>query len=84
MVDVLRLLGWGWALAAGVMVILWLVQRRTGNAGIVDVGWAAITGGLAVWYGLIGDGELLRRVLLALMGGVWGGRLAWHLLRDRV
>jgi steroid 5-alpha reductase family enzyme len=74
----------GWALAALVMVVLWLTQRRTGNAGIVDVGWAAITGALAVFYAAFGDGEPSRRLLLAVLGGVWGSRLAWYLLRDRV
>ncbi|MEO8707293.1 MAG: DUF1295 domain-containing protein [Kofleriaceae bacterium] len=30
-----------WALAATLQLALWLVQQRTKNAGIVDVGWAA-------------------------------------------
>ncbi|MBE0564531.1 MAG: DUF1295 domain-containing protein [Krumholzibacteria bacterium] len=84
MVEVLVLLGYGWVAAAATMVVLWLVQRRTGNAGIVDVGWAAITGTLAVLYGLLGGGELPRRLLLAALGAAWGWRLAWHLGRDRV
>jgi steroid 5-alpha reductase family enzyme len=84
MVDVIRLLGIGWIVAAGVMVLLWLIQRRTGNAGVVDVGWAGTTGALAVLYGIIGEGEFLRRILLAALGGAWGWRLAWHLWRDRV
>ena len=29
-----------WALAAGLQLGLWIVQQRTKNAGIVDVGWA--------------------------------------------
>ncbi len=84
MVEVLGLLGSGWLLGAGVMVGLWFVQRRTGNAGIVDVGWAAVTGALAVWHAAWGGGEITRRLLLGALGGAWGGRLAWHLLRDRV
>jgi steroid 5-alpha reductase family enzyme len=84
MAEVIRLLGMGWILAAGVMVCLWLLQRRTGNAGVVDVGWAAVTGALAVMYGILGEGELQRRLLLAVLGGTWGWRLAWHLWRDRV
>jgi steroid 5-alpha reductase family enzyme len=35
---VLGLLGSGWLLVFAVMAALWLVQRRTRNAGIVDVG----------------------------------------------
>lgn len=70
--------------AVKVMFILWLVQWRIGNAGIVDVGWAAVLGSLAVVYAVGGTGWPARRVLLAVLGGLWGYRLAWHLLRDRV
>lgn len=41
-----------WALAASLQLVLWLVQQRTKNAGIVDVGWAlafAPVVGLFVW-----------------------------------
>jgi steroid 5-alpha reductase family enzyme len=74
----------GWALGAGVMVILWLIQRRTGNAGLVDVGWAGVTGTLAPLYALLADGDPARRTVLALLGLLWGGRLALYLYRDRV
>jgi steroid 5-alpha reductase family enzyme len=36
----IRLLLEGWAVCAAVQAVLWLVQQRTRNAGIVDVGWA--------------------------------------------
>jgi steroid 5-alpha reductase family enzyme len=32
--------GQAWAVAAALQLVLWLVQQRTRNAGIVDVGWA--------------------------------------------
>ncbi|HEU4728429.1 MAG TPA: DUF1295 domain-containing protein [Kofleriaceae bacterium] len=32
--------GQAWALAAGLQLVLWAIQQRTRNAGIVDVGWA--------------------------------------------
>lgn len=84
MADLLRLLGTGWAVAASVMILLWFTQRRTGNAGIVDVGWAGTTGFLPILYGVLGEGEPFRRLLLAVLGGLWGVRLAWHLWRDRI
>ena len=31
----------GVLVVCAMMTVLWLVQRRTGNAGIVDVGWTA-------------------------------------------
>lgn len=30
-----------WAVAAALQLVLWLIQQRTRNAGIVDIGWAA-------------------------------------------
>jgi steroid 5-alpha reductase family enzyme len=74
----------GWLGAAVLMTVLWLVQRRTGNAAIVDVGWAASLGLMGVIYGLCGPGNGLTRTAVAVITGLWGVRLAWHLLRDRV
>lgn len=60
------------------------MQLRTRDAGIVDVGWTACLGILAVFYA-ISDGDLSpRRGLIMLMAGLWSARLAIHLLRDRV
>lgn len=68
-----------WLLAAVFMGLLWLVQRRTGNAGIVDVAWAASIGAAAVGLAVFGTGDELRRWLVAGLGGLWGFRLAWHI-----
>jgi steroid 5-alpha reductase family enzyme len=73
-----------WGAAALLMLFLWAIQIRTRNAGIVDAGWAAALGGLAIAYALVGNGDPLRRLLIAAMGGAWGLRLAAHLLIDRV
>lgn len=70
--------------AAGVMLLLWLLQIRTKDAGVVDVGWAVCLGASAIIAGLSGEGDPIRRGLIAFMGGVWGLRLGWHLLTDRV
>lgn len=74
----------GLCAAAAVMFVLWLVQRRTGNAGIVDVGWAAMLGVLAIFYGFVLDGPMPRRAIVTAMAAVWSGRLAWYILFDRV
>jgi steroid 5-alpha reductase family enzyme len=74
----------GWAAMALVMGALWWLQRRTADAGLVDVGWTAGVGALAVCYASLGDGPLPRRVLVAVMAGLWSLRLLHHLLSDRV
>lgn len=69
---------------SAMMAILWCVQRKTGNAGIVDVGWAAGIGILAVFYSATSEGYLTRRILVAVLAGWWSLRLAAYLLLSRV
>ncbi len=70
----------GWAAAAVVMALLWLLQRRTGDAGIVDVAWAAGVGILAAYFAWTSDGLVERRWMIAAMAGLWAARLAGYLL----
>jgi len=62
------------------MMVGWEVQRRTRNAGLVDALWAAAMGGAAVYYALVGSGADLPRLLVAMLGGIWGARLSLFLL----
>src|SRR4051794_36078835 len=73
----------GWLLVP-VMALLWQMQRRTLNAGVVDVGWAWGVGALALLYAAMGDGWAPRRQLVAALFLGWSLRLGWYLLRDRV
>ncbi|MHC5064655.1 MAG: DUF1295 domain-containing protein [Planctomycetota bacterium] len=66
------------------MLILWLIQLRTRDAGIVDFGWAASIGSLAILLAWNGSGSDLQRILGGCLGGIWGIRLALHILFDRV
>lgn len=68
-----------WLVAAWVMTAGWAWQWRKKNAGIVDVLWSVGVGGSAVWAALAGAGAPLTRAVLAVLGGAWGVRLAWHL-----
>jgi steroid 5-alpha reductase family enzyme len=70
--------------ASVVMAALWAWHLRTGNAGVVDAGWAASLAGMAVAYGVLGDGWPVRRWLVAGMMAAWGLRLTRYLWRDRV
>lgn len=70
-----------WLSASTIMVFGWLYQRKTRNAGIVDALWSACMAASAVFYALTGSGAELPRILVAIMGGLWGTRLAvyiWH------
>jgi steroid 5-alpha reductase family enzyme len=78
---VLNLLLWGTAIVCTLMVALWFAQRRTGNAGIVDAGWAAGIAALAILYAAHSNATAHRTALAAGMAAVWGARLAAHLLR---
>lgn len=66
------------------MLILWLIHLRTGNASIVDAGWAGGLALLGILYAVVGGGYWLRAVLIGGMSCVWGLRLAIHLLTTRI
>jgi steroid 5-alpha reductase family enzyme len=76
-----RLVLIGWAAMAAVMVLLWIVQRARRNAGIVDIAWSFGTGLLAVGFAWGADGAGGRRLLVAVLAGVWGLRLGFYLLK---
>ncbi|WP_240954359.1 DUF1295 domain-containing protein [Solimonas marina] len=61
--------------------IAWLLQWRSGNAGVVDAIWSWTLGGLAVVYALAGDAPPALRILAGVMGGLWGLRLGTHIWR---
>lgn len=60
-------------------VAAWLLQRRSRNAGVVDAIWAFTLGGLALFYALVGSAPPETRLVLAVLGGLWGLRLGSHL-----
>lgn len=62
------------------MIGTWMLQLRTRNAGYVDVAWAALMGAAALFYGAVGMGAATPRLLVAMLGGIWGFRLSLHLL----
>jgi steroid 5-alpha reductase family enzyme len=74
----------GWLVMAAVMAVLWWVQRARRDAGVVDVGWAAGLGLLAVLYAVLESGGPQRRLLVAAMAGAWSVRLALYILVNRV
>jgi steroid 5-alpha reductase family enzyme len=82
--EMLRASALGLGLMIALMTVLWAVHLRLRNAAVVDVGWAAGLGLLALLYSALGAAPLPRRLLLAAIAGLWAFRLAWDLYRDRV
>ena len=61
-----------WGAASVAMLLGWLLQLRTRNAGIVDAIWAACMGTSALFYASVGTGSLIARLGVAMFGGAWG------------
>ena len=77
--DVLAVLAVIWLGSLLVMTAGWWWQRKHTNAGIVDVVWTACVGTSALLLAAWGDGAWQAGAVLAVLGGSWGLRLAWHL-----
>ncbi|NOT32684.1 MAG: DUF1295 domain-containing protein [Candidatus Eisenbacteria bacterium] len=60
------------------MLLLWLWQRRSGNAAIVDVAWSFATAVIGVVFAIV-LGEGPRKWIIAGLAGAWGLRLGAHL-----
>ena len=69
----------GFAIVAVTLAVVWAVQLKTRNAGMVDPVWSWSMGFLAVWYAIFGTAPAETRLLLGLLGGLWGFRLGTHL-----
>ena len=73
--------------AAGVMtmmLVLWLIHLKTGNASVVDPGWAGGLALLALIYAALVPGYAPRLWMITMMAVIWGLRLAVYLLLTRV
>ena len=73
----------GWALSALLLLVLYLVQRRTGDATAVDAGWGASIAVCAVLYALLAPGALSQRLLIAIPVALENLRIA-SLVRQRL
>ncbi|MEQ1904682.1 MAG: DUF1295 domain-containing protein [Pirellulaceae bacterium] len=78
---VLLLIFGGWIFAATMMWLVFLHQKRTGDAGIVDVAWAAGVGGLGTAFAFLADGNVARRWLIVAVVFIWAARLAIYIWR---
>jgi len=78
--SVISLILLGWIAAAALMALLWLVQLRTGDAGIVDVAWAAGVGFLSAGFAALSPGLASRQWMVLAVVLVWALRLAGYVL----
>lgn len=67
--------------AALAMGLAWLRQRRTRDASPVDLVWTLGVGAAALFHALTAGGWGPRRLLVALLAGLWAARLGLHLAR---
>lgn len=74
----------GWLGSSVLLLLLYLWQRRSGDAGVADVGWSFCMGALAIFYALAGDGLPARRILMAALGAAWAFRLCGYIYFNRV
>ena len=72
--------GIGVGVASALMLCLWLVQVRIGDATHVDVGWAYGIGLVAILSAALGGGSTPHRVLVALLVSLWSLRLGTYVL----
>ncbi len=64
---------------AGLMAATWLVSLAGRDASIVDIVWGSAFVVVAVLAAVVGDGDSARRILLAVLVGIWGLRLSGYL-----
>ncbi len=74
------LTAFGLNIAMVLMAVAWVVGRRIGNAGYLDVAAAGGFALLVCFYASVGTGDFLRKWLLAGMVTIWSLRLALVLL----
>jgi steroid 5-alpha reductase family enzyme len=63
-----------------VMLLGWMWQLRSRNAGIADALWAYGLGSAAIYYALTGPGAVAPRAAVGILTGVWFARLGTHIL----
>ena len=62
-----------------IMLVLWAWQLKSRRADWVDAAWAGGIGLLAIYFAVVGDGSIEKRILIVLVTGTWSFRLARHL-----
>ena len=80
MTAILVKLGQAWAVAGSLQLVLWLIQQRTKNAGIVDVGWAASFSLVIALFAILTPAEPAGWFPIFLLVAAWSLRLTAYLI----
>nr|HEX4317267.1 DUF1295 domain-containing protein [Kofleriaceae bacterium] len=72
--------GEAWATAAALQLVLWLVQQRTKNAGIVDVGWAGSFAVIVALDAARATAPVEAWAPIAIVVAAWSVRLTGYLI----
>jgi steroid 5-alpha reductase family enzyme len=72
--------GQAWALCAAGQLVLWAIQQRTRNAGIVDVGWALGFALVASGFAARATAPVAAWAPIAAVVCAWSLRLGGHLI----
>jgi steroid 5-alpha reductase family enzyme len=78
--DIAVRVGEAWAVAAGLQLVLWLIQQRTRNAGLVDVGWAISFALVVALFAARATAPAASWAPLAAIASVWSLRLTGYLI----
>jgi steroid 5-alpha reductase family enzyme len=71
---------YAWGVSALIMLLMWILQYRSKNAGIVDVAWSFLTPLVGVWLILADDvANGLRQYIIIILALIWGFRLGSYL-----
>ncbi|MEO6882975.1 MAG: DUF1295 domain-containing protein [Bacteroidia bacterium] len=77
---VFKMLGCSLLAACFVLFLVWLLQKKLKNAGIVDIFWSYNFPIIALIYFFLGNGFQQRKILIIIMVIIWGARLGTYLL----
>lgn len=70
-----------WAVAAALLGALYLRQRKTRDATLVDAGWGVGVALAAILTAVLGPGDEGHRVVIGTLGGAENLRVSWLVLR---
>jgi steroid 5-alpha reductase family enzyme len=73
-------IGEAWVIAASIQLVLWLVQQRTRNGGIVDVGWALSFAPIVGWFAWRSTSCACGWAVIAAIVIAWSLRLGSYLV----